>query len=248
MLPSEELTVGTPAEPGLRRVRLGDADVLLARLESDEVVAFGASCPHQGTPLDDATLWDGNLRCRRHLYLYDPRTGRNVLPTTGARPGTLWKLRPGYLPVHRVEERDGWIWVSEAPEPPPPGYDPSQEGPPPSSPLHEPAPSAASGSGPVEHGVRSVRVVAGEEFNLVLRAAPRPGHLWRAEVDGDLLRHLGERFDPAEGSYRIRLAARGEGEATVRCSYLTPWEAVAKEVQSFVVTVEPRPDPGPAPP
>lgn len=130
MLRSEECAAGTPEQPAFSEVQVGGADLLVTRLASGEAVAFAARCPHLGTPLEGATLRDGNLRCARHLYGYDVRTGENVEPARGARRDLLWRLRPGYLAVHRVEEHDGWVWVADVPDPPPAAYDPDAERPP----------------------------------------------------------------------------------------------------------------------
>ena len=233
VLRSEELTAGAPTRPATRRVRAGDAEVLLARLEGGEVVAFQTTCPHQGTSLEDATVWDGRLRCPRHLYLYDPHTGENVLPARDAPPGTLWKLRPGYLPVYRVEERDGWIWVADSPEPPPPGYDPEAERRPPPLPEAPTAPEAVPPSGPVEHPRAAVSTREGEEVEIGLQATPRPGHLWRGELPDQLV-VVSQGFD------HVRLLARGPGEVTMRWVYARPWDVEPAEVRTFEVRIEPR--------
>ncbi len=86
--------MGTPQEPELRKVRVGDSEMILCRLADGEVVAFGTHCPHQGTDLMEASFFDGNLRCPHHLYLYDPRTGENVVPSRDARPENLWNAPP----------------------------------------------------------------------------------------------------------------------------------------------------------
>jgi nitrite reductase/ring-hydroxylating ferredoxin subunit len=123
VLRSEDCVAGTDGEPRFVEVSVGGADLLVARLSDGDVVAFAAVCPHLATPLEGATLRSARLRCARHLYEYDVRTGENVVPARQARPDLLWKLRPGYLAVHRVEERDGWIRVATTPEPPPTAYD-----------------------------------------------------------------------------------------------------------------------------
>ena len=146
VLRSEDCRLGRPGEPGFRQVQVGQAELLVTRLPGGDVVAFAAECPHLSTPLDGATLRDGHLRCARHLYQYDLRTGENVVPAREARPESMWKLKPGYLRVHRAEERDGWIWVAEAPEPPPPGYDPALERSPGSAPASAPAGPTSSAS------------------------------------------------------------------------------------------------------
>ncbi|HEX2700712.1 MAG TPA: Rieske (2Fe-2S) protein, partial [Acidimicrobiales bacterium] len=129
VVPSADCIAGPPGEPSFVEVRVGRAGVLVTRLASGEVVAFSAECPHQSTPLEGATFWEGKLRCARHLYLYDVHTGENVLPARDASPDALRRLKPGYLPIHKVEERDGWVWVAERPEPPPPCFDPEAERP-----------------------------------------------------------------------------------------------------------------------
>jgi nitrite reductase/ring-hydroxylating ferredoxin subunit len=242
-LRSDECTVGTAQEPGMRQVRVGSAWVLVARLAGGEVVAFSTTCPHQATPLDDATVWDGYLRCPRHQYLYDLATGENVLPTRDHEPGSLWKLKPGYLPVHRVEERDGWIFVAERPEPPPPAYDPALEQPPArdrAAPGAVPAPALPAASGPVEHPVRTVDARLGEEVELTLPTSFSPGHMWTVDVDGGTMKVRGQRFQPGDQPVQlVRLWAGAPGPVTVRCSYATPWGGTPKEVRTFVVHVRP---------
>lgn len=127
MLRSRDCVAGTPEQPAFHEVRVGDADLLVTRLDTGEVVAFAARCPHLATPLEGATLCEGTLTCARHLYQYDVRTGENLEPARGARRDLLCRLRPGYLDVHRAEERAGWVWVADRPEPPPAAYDPDAE-------------------------------------------------------------------------------------------------------------------------
>ena len=243
-LPSENCPLGTPQEPELRLVRVGDQEVILVRLEDGTVAGVASHCPHQGTELTDASFFDGLLRCPRHLYLYDPRTGENVVPARDARPENLWKLAPGYLPTFRVEERDGWIWVATRPSPPPPGYDPERERRPPTSGWRRAeAPAAASeppsATGPVEHPTKTVRVRPGATFELRLPTAARPGHVWRVEVTNPV-RVLSQQYEPGSPSrHRIRLAAKAAGVATVRCSYARPWDTEPAEVRAYVVRVEP---------
>ena len=258
-LPSAECPRGTPQEPELRLVRVGSQDVILVRLEDGTVAGVAGHCPHQGTELTDASFFDGLLRCPRHLYLYDPRTGENVVPARDARPENLWKLCPGYLPTYRVEERDGWIWVAPEPSPPPPGYDPDRERRPPASgwrraggaPAHAPEPPPAP-VGPIEHPTKTVRVRPGATFELRLPISARPGHVWRVEVTGPAgpggaaaqeavtpLKVLSEQYEPGTPPrHRVRLAAKGEGVATVRCAYARPWDTEPVEVRAYVVRVE----------
>ena len=140
-LPSEDLPAGEGPHTQIRRIRVGEGHILVARLNDGGVVAFAPRCPHQVTALDDATISDDRLRCPRHGYSYDTQSGENVHPRRDNRPEDLWKLRPGYLPCFEVAERDGWIWVETEPKPPPPGYDPALEEPPPE---RRSSPSAAA--------------------------------------------------------------------------------------------------------
>jgi len=261
VLPSDACPAGTPQEPELRLVSVGTTEVIVVRLPDGEVVAFTSRCPHQGTDLMDASFFDGRLRCPYHLYLYDPHTGENIVPARDARPEHLWKLKPGYLPTHRVEERDGWIWVAPRPCAPPAGYDPERERRPVGSPTerggHGPDDSPAPGSGatgaapepavatgPVEHPTKTVRVGPGATFELRLAADPRPGHVWRVQLDDGPLTLLDERFDQSDPPrHRVTLAATREGTATVLCAFGRPWEAVPAETRTYVVHVEnPAPD------
>jgi nitrite reductase/ring-hydroxylating ferredoxin subunit/predicted secreted protein len=245
VLPSDQCPRGTPQEPVLRLMQVGDRDVMLVRLEDETVVGVAAHCPHQGTELSDASFFDGLLRCPRHLYLYDPRTGENIVPARDARPENLWKLCPGYLPTYRVQERDGWIWVAAEPSPPPRVYDPEREKRPPetgwkratdaAAAAAEPPPAAG---GPVEHPTKTLRVRPGATFELRLPVSAKPGHVWRVEVTAPL-KLLSEQYDPSPPRHRVRLAAKGAGVATVRCSYARPWDTEAAEVRAYVVRVEP---------
>ena len=240
VLRSSELGAGvSPTQPEIVRVSAGESHVLVARLDGGGVVAFASVCPHQDTSLEDATVWDGNLRCPRHLYLYDPDTGENILPARDALPGTLWKLRPGYLPVYRVEEHDGWIWVADAPEPPPAAYDPEQERRPAGPPEAE-APAASTPSGPVvPHSPEELTATAGAELEVLLTTSSRPGHLWQGEMSVELV-VVSQRIDPTNADvFGVRLRAGAPGEATMRWTYARPWDVEPAEVRTFVVRITP---------
>lgn len=245
VLRSGECVVGTPGEPGFHKVLAGASEVLVTRMAGGEVVAFAAACPHQATPLDAATFWEGKLRCGRHLYLYDLETGENLLPARDASPEALRRLKPGFLPIHRVQEHDGWIHVAEAPEPAPTCYDPAAERPlPPGSnssptPAASPAPPVAPAAvGPVEHPPESLDVRVGEEFELVLATSPRPAHMWRSAVSAPAVAMVSEGFAPDQPPRHVaRLVAKAPGDAEVRFTYGTPWGVEAVEARSFMVRV-----------
>lgn len=216
----------------------------MVRLESGAVAAFAAHCPHQGTPLDGATLFDDSLRCSRHVFLYDLKTGENLVPARVNKPETLCKLKPGYLPIHRAEERDGWIWVSETPEPPPAAYDPLLEQGPPAAALSEtpteatpPAGVAPAGAGA---GPGPVKASVGQEFEIVLPTTVRPGHFWTVTVPGGAATVAGQVFAPDDPPrHVVRLLARAPGDVTVTCAYGTPWGQAPAETQTVEVQIAP---------
>lgn len=104
--------------PAIREVTVGGQRLLVTRLPSGTPVAFARFCPHLGTPLHRATLCGEAIRCAQHRYVYDARTGQNVVPAQDVSPDELHRLRPGSLRTHPVIEQAGWVWVSEEPQPP----------------------------------------------------------------------------------------------------------------------------------
>ncbi len=239
-LRSDELPAGEGAGTQIRRVRMGDGHVMVARLTDGRLVAFAPSCPHQVTPLDDATLHERVMRCPRHGYQYDATTGANVFPTRDARPENLWKLKPKYLPVHDVVEEDGWILVSEEARPPPDAWDPSLEerpagasdAPPATSPITV-APSAG-----IEQSMKFVTAVAGEELEIRVAATPVPGYEWRLDVVGDLLTIVENQFEGGEmPCQRVRVVARGAGAATLTCTYASMIDGRTAAVRTYIVRV-----------
>ena len=239
-VPSDALAAGA-----IVRAEVDESEVLVARLSDGEAVAFATHCPHQDTPLSEGAIWDDKVRCRQHQYLYDPRTGENLVPARAARPENLWKLRPRYLPTYAVEERDGWVWVSERPNPPPEAYDPASEEPPvwtrPAVPQDEPAekpPVAASPS-------KTIRVAVGKCFELRLPTNPLPGCEWSTDVELGRVEVVETGFTevPKDSlgppKWRIRFLAREEGADEVRCSYRQPWDLEPSEVRRYRVLIGP---------
>jgi len=241
VLASAELIEETPGEPRLKMVTVAGTDVLLGRLAGGPVIAFSATCPHQQTHLEGATFFDGRVRCPLHVYLYDPQTGENVVPARDADPANLWKLKPGYLPVYPVEERDGWIWVGSEPKPPPAAYDPEKERPPPPGARRTASPEAvpASVGAPLDHPAKVLRVASGGSFTVRLPTTPRPGFVWRVETGGPLLAVVEERFEPGDPPrHLVKVAARGEGQSTLRCLYARPWDTKPVEIRTYEVRIE----------
>ena len=242
LLPSAELTAAEGLDSQIRDVRIGEEAVLVGRLGDGRVVAFAASCPHERTDLHQATFVDGRVRCPRHNYMYDPHSGENCVPARIARRESLWKLHPGYLPTYAVEERDGWVWVSRSPNPPPSGWDPSLE----EAPTQPARDAATPGSSP-EHAApppptvdvppKRLRVRLGKEFELRLPMGA-PAHTWRVETPPDLLVLVEQRIDPASPPrQRVRIAARAVGRGTLRCSFGRPWDPEPDEVRTYIVEV-----------
>jgi nitrite reductase/ring-hydroxylating ferredoxin subunit/predicted secreted protein len=247
VLPSAELSAHEGLESEIRRVQVGNQLVLVGRLESGQVVAFGTTCPHEMTDLEHATFVGGRVRCPRHNYLYDPETGANVIPTAVSRPESLWKLRPGYLPTWRTEEHDGWVWISKRPNGPPECWDPATEVRPDgnrdSAVASARAPRdqgpAAATPALVEHPVETLQVPLGGEFQVRLPAAPKPAYLWRVEVSTGLLTVVGQIFDPTSSppELHVRVRADAPGEATLRCCYRRPWDVEPAEIRTYLVAV-----------
>lgn len=227
----QQALVETVSVPEFREVEVAGRPVLLTRLPSGQVVAFAADCPHQGTSLRRASLYEGNLRCPQHNYVYDLHTGRNILPTRDARPTALARLMPGYLTTYPVRERDGWVLVGEEPRPPPTG---SATVPPSTRPGAGEEPT-----GPVEHGEESLTAVVGQELALVLPTRPRPSHLWKMEADDAAVEILSQQYHrDAQGlSYRIRVRPQRAGVIRLRFVYGRPWDHEPSVIRPFVVHV-----------
>lgn len=241
---SDKLLPAQPGEPNLRGAKVGRAEVLMVRLESGAVAAFAAHCPHQGTPLDGATLFDDSLRCSRHVFLYDLKTGENLVPARVNKPETLCKLKPGYLPIHRAEERDGWIWVSEVPEPPPAAYDPLLEQGPPAAAATGASPEAPTETTPpadaAPAAIGAVQATVGQEFEIVLPTTVRPGHFWSVVAPDGAARVVGQAFAPDDPPrHVVRLLAQAAGDVTICCAYGTPWGPAPAETQNLEVQIAP---------
>jgi nitrite reductase/ring-hydroxylating ferredoxin subunit len=87
---------------------LGDTPVVLSNCEGRMYAHYGL-CPHQGFPLDGASLWDDLLTCPWHNYQYRLDTGENFYPRR-VYPADMQE-EVARLRRFRVEVRDGEIWV-----------------------------------------------------------------------------------------------------------------------------------------
>lgn len=227
----DEALETTVSRPVFHTVEISGDEVLLTRLASGEVVAFEALCPHQAIPLNTGSVFDGYVRCPQHYYLYDPRTGRNILPTQDASPATLCRLKPGHLTTYPVQEQDGWILVGGEPNPPPPAPAQPAEAAQPTP----PACTSPAGRDPVERPCEAVVATAGTEVALDLLTDVRPGCLWHVTVSGPAVTMRGQTFQ--DSRTRVRLTPVAQGEATVRCAYAMPWSDRPLEVRNFSVRV-----------
>jgi nitrite reductase/ring-hydroxylating ferredoxin subunit len=245
---SDELPAGDGVDARIRRVRAGDTYVLLARLPDGDVVAFDVTCPHQVTELDEGSIVDGLVSCPRHRYLYDPRSGANVVPAATAKRENLWKLCPGYLPCFPVEEREGWIWVDPRPKPPPETYDPQLEERPggrrrgldaPTLPdVMIPGPPPLDM--PTERSLKVMDVAWQSTFDLRLPIPPGERQAWRLEVVGRALTVVDEEYEPGESPHQlVRLAARTPGASTLCCTYAYPDRPLPAAVRTYIVRVLP---------
>ena len=95
----------------LRKVRVADSFVLLARLEDGTLSAASVVCPHEAADLSKGRVYMGAIDCSRHHYLYDLRTGRNRYPHD-VYPADL-AASLAALPLYPVREKSGWIWVGK---------------------------------------------------------------------------------------------------------------------------------------
>ena len=241
--PSDLLPAREGLDSELYEVEAGEEIVLVGRRGDGQVVAFSPTCPHDATDLAEATFVDGMVRCPRHNYLYNPCTGENVVPFKITKPENMWKLRPGYLPRHAVEERDGWVWVCTEREPPPDVWDPQLEIPPPLSQrqsrgtIEAPARPAAPETVKPEPEHRQVGVSTVFELDLPMDQAP-PAHAWNVVATDGILTVVSQRLemDPSP-RLRVQVATRALGQGTVTCTFGRPWDVVPAEVRTYIVDV-----------
>src|SRR6185295_13920245 len=71
---SNGIAVGSLADGGILLVRVGDADVILARAGA-EIFAVGAFCAHYHGALVDGLVVEDTVRCPLHHACFSLRTG-----------------------------------------------------------------------------------------------------------------------------------------------------------------------------
>ena len=60
-----------------KRFKIDSTDLILSK-ENDQIVAFGAVCPHQEHSLEEGQIEDGIIFCPRHQFAFDLRTGEHT--------------------------------------------------------------------------------------------------------------------------------------------------------------------------
>jgi 3-phenylpropionate/trans-cinnamate dioxygenase ferredoxin subunit len=106
MREGEWLQVGSLAEvpPGsVKRAEAGGRVLVLVNVDGI-VYALDGICPHQGGPLYEGDIWQGQLECPWHHFRYDPRTGVNTFPAN-VYPLDLPGLQSQLGSLHRFPVR-----------------------------------------------------------------------------------------------------------------------------------------------
>lgn len=65
------------ADGKMKKVNIGDSDVLIARID-DEFFAVNNKCPHMGGDLSEGTLDGTIITCPRHHSQFDVTTGQVI--------------------------------------------------------------------------------------------------------------------------------------------------------------------------
>jgi nitrite reductase/ring-hydroxylating ferredoxin subunit/uncharacterized membrane protein len=93
------LREGELAEGQLRRVAIGDRQIMLAR-QNGQVYALEAACSHLGGPLDDGKLEDGCVVCPWHGSRFELASGEPVDgPAAIPQPCFETRVRDGQIEV-----------------------------------------------------------------------------------------------------------------------------------------------------
>jgi len=92
-----------------RRVRLLDVELVVARLETGELLVADNACPHKGMQLDRGSVVGRELQCVYHGWRFDASGQCTAIPSLPEPPPN--KLQAASLVSYGVQERYGMIWV-----------------------------------------------------------------------------------------------------------------------------------------
>jgi nitrite reductase/ring-hydroxylating ferredoxin subunit len=77
---------------------------ILVTRSNGEVFACGAICPHQGTSMEEGWVFDDEITCPEHSWVFSLRTGQLTWPETGPRiPIYPTRITNGTIEI-KVEE------------------------------------------------------------------------------------------------------------------------------------------------
>jgi nitrite reductase/ring-hydroxylating ferredoxin subunit/uncharacterized membrane protein len=88
------------ADGDKRKVRIGEADVVLVR-QGDSICALAERCAHLGGPLSEGEVRDGTIICPWHESTYQVSNGHVVHgPSTYDQPCYATRVSDGFIEVH----------------------------------------------------------------------------------------------------------------------------------------------------
>lgn len=79
--------------------KIGGKTVLLTKA-GEEIFACGSICPHQGVSMCDGWVFDDEITCPEHSWVFSLRTGELTWPGSGPR-----------IPVYSTKRESGMIEV-----------------------------------------------------------------------------------------------------------------------------------------
>jgi toluene monooxygenase system ferredoxin subunit len=82
-----------------------DGNTILLINIDDRIYAYADSCPHQKSRLSEGNLTDKTLRCARHHWEFDVRTGRGINPQNACLKGYRVSIESGDILLDLDDER-----------------------------------------------------------------------------------------------------------------------------------------------
>jgi nitrite reductase/ring-hydroxylating ferredoxin subunit len=79
LFPTSEVGPGT-----IKCAKLGDKKILVTQSDG-KYYACGAVCPHQGISMEDGLVFDDEITCPEHSWVFSLRTGELTWPGSGPR-------------------------------------------------------------------------------------------------------------------------------------------------------------------